>query len=242
MPSSTKLCQSKWEKSIPFMDFCRCSPCFLRYFASSRYPSFKRQLSWYKFVRITIGPDKGSYYHEFFLRGRPDLTERIRRNRNQSKNSSALESNAKLLPPDFYKFPFCIKLLDQDVALLSGRGVESGAQLGRGDSEKRNHAHGSRIHVDFATSEFSSSEQSAAVRMEQQSSMEARRNRNQVRHGRSQRERLSSSVNTSTEEPLDFRYDWTKPVTLLSQYPDLQESTNRLLQATFSPSKGRSLP
>jgi hypothetical protein len=33
----------------------------------------------YGFVRITSGPDAGGYYHELFLRGRPDLCLHMRR-------------------------------------------------------------------------------------------------------------------------------------------------------------------
>ena len=41
------------------------------------YRSFLRQLNIYDFKRITQGSDKGAYYHEYFLRGRPDLTVNI---------------------------------------------------------------------------------------------------------------------------------------------------------------------
>jgi len=50
------------------------------------------------------GPDKGAYYHEFFLRGVPQLAEKIRRRKPRGKEKSkqqGLESEPRLyaLPP-----------------------------------------------------------------------------------------------------------------------------------------------
>lgn len=52
-----------------------------KYFRMSRFSSFQRQLNLYEFVRVTDGPDKGAYYHELFMRGRPILASQIRRNK-----------------------------------------------------------------------------------------------------------------------------------------------------------------
>mmetsp|Transcript_1628 Transcript_1628/g.2794 ORF Transcript_1628/g.2794 Transcript_1628/m.2794 type:complete len:297 (-) Transcript_1628:188-1078(-) len=41
--------------------------------------SFTRQLNIYGFCRVTCGPDRGSYYHPFFLRGHPELAWKITR-------------------------------------------------------------------------------------------------------------------------------------------------------------------
>lgn len=49
------------------------------YFKLSKLASFQRQLNLYGFQRLTVGLDKGSYYHELFLRSRPDLVGRIER-------------------------------------------------------------------------------------------------------------------------------------------------------------------
>ena len=40
-----------------------------------------RQLNLYDFQRITEGPDKGSYYHELFVQGRPILSTMMKRNK-----------------------------------------------------------------------------------------------------------------------------------------------------------------
>ena len=50
-----------------------------RFFKQSKYMSFTRQLNLWGFKRITRGQDAGAYYHELFLRGRPRLTLRMRR-------------------------------------------------------------------------------------------------------------------------------------------------------------------
>lgn len=50
-----------------------------RYFRHDRYKSFLRQLSMYKFVRITEGPHRGAYGHPQFLKGRVELSRFIGR-------------------------------------------------------------------------------------------------------------------------------------------------------------------
>lgn len=52
-------------------------PLFSR---QTKFSSFQRQLNIYNFKRITRrGPDYGTYYHEYFLKGRPDLLPRVQR-------------------------------------------------------------------------------------------------------------------------------------------------------------------
>lgn len=41
--------------------------------------SFKRQLNLYGFELINTGPARGGYYHELFVKDRPELCRRMRR-------------------------------------------------------------------------------------------------------------------------------------------------------------------
>lgn len=53
-----------------------------KYFSQSKLTSFQRQLNLYGFVRLLgKGPDKGGYFHEMFLRGKPNLSSNITRMR-----------------------------------------------------------------------------------------------------------------------------------------------------------------
>lgn len=49
------------------------------YFRQSRLSSFKRQLNLYGFELINTGASRGGYFHELFVRDRPDLCRRMRR-------------------------------------------------------------------------------------------------------------------------------------------------------------------
>jgi len=50
-----------------------------KYFRQSKWSSFCRQLNLYGFGRIGGGTDAGAYYHELFLRGKPQLSHFMRR-------------------------------------------------------------------------------------------------------------------------------------------------------------------
>lgn len=71
----------------------------------SKLASFQRQLSLYGFLRLTCGRDKGAYYHERFLRGRPDLVHQLVRTRVKGTGRKLATSPAS--EPDFYGMPFC---------------------------------------------------------------------------------------------------------------------------------------
>ena len=49
------------------------------FFSFSKYASFTRQITGWNFNRKGTGPDRGSYYHELFLRGRPHLVKFMKR-------------------------------------------------------------------------------------------------------------------------------------------------------------------
>jgi len=74
------------------------------FFQQTKLASFRRQLNLYGFLRISQGPDKGSYYNELFLRGKSFLAKRIIR-------VSVKGNRLKGIPnpdsePDFYNMPF----------------------------------------------------------------------------------------------------------------------------------------
>mmetsp|Transcript_30922 Transcript_30922/g.62891 ORF Transcript_30922/g.62891 Transcript_30922/m.62891 type:complete len:114 (-) Transcript_30922:1208-1549(-) len=56
------------------------------HFTSNKFESFNRQVNGWGFKRFHgEGPDHRSYYHELFLRGRPDLTSMMTRLINPGK-------------------------------------------------------------------------------------------------------------------------------------------------------------
>ena len=71
-----------------------------RFFQQKKYASFQRQLNLYGFKRITKGPDRGSYYHELFLRGKQFLCRNIARLK--IKGTGARMPSNPDAEPDFY--------------------------------------------------------------------------------------------------------------------------------------------
>ena len=74
-----------------------------RFFQQKKYASFQRQLNLYGFNRITRGPDRGSYYHELFLRGKPFLCHGI--HRIKVKGTGTRMASNPDEEPDFYSMP-----------------------------------------------------------------------------------------------------------------------------------------
>eukprot|EP00567_Pseudictyota_dubia_P009625 CAMPEP_0197446912 /NCGR_PEP_ID=MMETSP1175-20131217/11719_1 /TAXON_ID=1003142 /ORGANISM="Triceratium dubium, Strain CCMP147" /LENGTH=616 /DNA_ID=CAMNT_0042978085 /DNA_START=5 /DNA_END=1855 /DNA_ORIENTATION=- len=72
-----------------------------KYFGKMKFSSFQRQLNLYGFKRLSYGPDKGGYYHEYFLRGREYLTQNIHRLRVKGTGSRAACNPDQ--EPNFYK-------------------------------------------------------------------------------------------------------------------------------------------
>jgi hypothetical protein len=81
-----------------------------RYFRHDNWTSFMRQLALYGFRRIPSGIDCGGFYHELFLKTRPDLCLHMRRvgvrrdgEGDGRKRSSATGLEARVTPPpNFY--------------------------------------------------------------------------------------------------------------------------------------------
>lgn len=74
-----------------------------KYFRQTKLTSFQRQLNLYGFRRITQGPDAGAYYHEMFLRGRPQLC--LRMIRQKVKGTGHKQPADAQTEPNFYALP-----------------------------------------------------------------------------------------------------------------------------------------
>lgn len=75
-----------------------------RFFQQKKYASFQRQLNLYGFTRLTKGPDRGSYYHELFLRSKKILCRGIVRMKIKG-TGSRMASNPEQ-EPNFYQMAF----------------------------------------------------------------------------------------------------------------------------------------
>jgi len=82
-------------------DMNKLSEVLPKYFAHNKITTFTRQLNAYKFKTINSGVDKGAYYHEYFIRGRVELSAQM--SRSKTKHN---EESTNSIDPNFYKMPF----------------------------------------------------------------------------------------------------------------------------------------
>jgi len=71
-----------------------------RYFGHTNHASFVRLVNAWGFRRITSGPDRDSYYHELFLRGKSNLHCRMTRLPDAQRKTPVTKENKS---PDFYE-------------------------------------------------------------------------------------------------------------------------------------------
>lgn len=74
-----------------------------KYFRQTKLTSFQRQLNLYGFRRLTQSTDAGAYYHELFLRGRPQLC--LRMIRQKVKGTGHKQPADAQTEPNFYALP-----------------------------------------------------------------------------------------------------------------------------------------
>lgn len=72
-----------------------------RYFKTTQAKSFRKQLSLWGFKRITKGLDAGAYYHQLFLRGKPELLRGMKYQKIKGTGNSAAPNPEG--EPDFYE-------------------------------------------------------------------------------------------------------------------------------------------
>lgn len=73
------------------------------YFLQSTFASFQRQLNLYGFKRISSSQDKGGYYNELFLKGKPELACFIKRIKR--KGTGPRKPDSPDNEPNFYAMP-----------------------------------------------------------------------------------------------------------------------------------------
>ena len=69
------------------------------FFESDNYHSFNRVINAWSFRRKSTGPDRGSYFHELFLRGKPHIQKYMRRLPRSHKKLNMAKSEE----PDFFE-------------------------------------------------------------------------------------------------------------------------------------------
>lgn len=98
-----------------------------RYFHSARFASFQRQLSLYRFSRISnkSEDDHGYFYHEYFLRGRLDLTQKIKRSYYKKGTRQRGGRNySRMQPLRLDTLPVCREMTIEEIQSLPSATVE----------------------------------------------------------------------------------------------------------------------
>ena len=102
-------------------DHKRILDILIKYLKISKWATFHRQLYVYGFKRITQGPDKGAYYHEKCLRGRPFLAAQMNR-----VPTRGLRGRKKVTKePDFWSMPWVKPLESKSPSPKSNKGAEA---------------------------------------------------------------------------------------------------------------------
>jgi hypothetical protein len=116
------------------------------FFRQSKLTSFQRQLNLYGFSRITVGRDRGGYYHELFLKNKLFLCQNM--NRIRIKGTGIKGKASPSTEPDFYSMPPIVpedeaecRHLEEELAAAmeeeNSRTVKSSTKTTKSKSPKR---------------------------------------------------------------------------------------------------------
>mmetsp|Transcript_24852 Transcript_24852/g.29302 ORF Transcript_24852/g.29302 Transcript_24852/m.29302 type:complete len:415 (-) Transcript_24852:409-1653(-) len=128
-----------------------------RYFRQSKLTSFQRQLNLYGFHRLTSGADKGGYYHERFLRGKPTLCEDMLRIRIKGKGSKSARNPETepnfytMCPIDDLSFP----TEDHSLSIVKDKKFMNPMLCSRQESTSRNDTYKNKIDIQITDQDSS---------------------------------------------------------------------------------------
>ena len=111
------------------------------FFSFSKYASFTRQITGWNFSRKGTGSDRGSYYHELFLRGRPHLVKFMKREvtgqmkiKSSGVNNSGRKDDSSLSEPDLFELSKACPLPDPTSSAIRSNVVST---AGAGESQQQ---------------------------------------------------------------------------------------------------------
>ena len=64
-----------------------------KYFSSAKFKTFQRSLNLWGFEVVSTGSDKGAFYHKYFVRGEPELCEKMSRLKIKGNQSTRARFN-----------------------------------------------------------------------------------------------------------------------------------------------------